>query len=53
MEGKSNQPYFQILICFHIPDEEHVIVKILNLQHNHPANVVKNHVKLPEGSLCN
>ena len=33
-------------------DGEHLIVKALNLQHNHPVNVVRN-VTSAEGSLCN
>lgn len=33
-------------------DGEYLIVKALNLRHNHPANVVRNHVILAEGSIC-
>ena len=34
-------------------DGEYLTVKAINLQHNHPANAVSDHVTLPEGSICN
>ena len=32
-------------------DGEHLTVTAINLQHNHPVNVVSNHVTLVEGSI--
>ena len=34
-------------------DGEYLTVKAIILQHNHPANVVSNHVTLAARSICN
>ena len=36
-----------------IKDGEYLTVKAIILQHNHPANVVSNHVTLAARSICN
>lgn len=32
-------------------DEEHLTVKVINLQHSYPANMISNHVTLAERIL--